>query len=371
MESIELFIKEKMEFAKLRENEANKLRESFVRDFPIEELFSMEIDQYLIAKEGYGNENSFCRRIRYELEPIAHMGNVRFDIFGIYLNEGTNLTLSKTYSLMYGMDFNKAFYHIKEDIIKLLDAVENNDYKFIEESNLNSSFKYKLIMIYFPEKFIPVCTKGTLDKYCKSVGLDLDSKVEMVFKNLALLEWKNSMSQIETWSNTIFMSFCDWLWRSERKVFGDSLLLDINKANLLTNEIDELNLHGETRNAVVKIRVNQGVFRERLLKKYSKCCLCEVSKKDLLTASHIKPWSNCKPEEKLDVDNGFLLCPNHDKLFDKGWISFTEEGIILISNEISEMDRIYLNIKEDLKINLTEKNKEYLKYHRNILFYKS
>ena len=52
---------------------------------------------------------------------------------------------------------------------------------------------------------------------------------------------------------------------------------------------------------------------------------------ELLVASHIKPWSISDANEKLDIHNGLLMCPNHDKLFDRGYISFDDTGRILIS----------------------------------------
>ena len=59
--------------------------------------------------------------------------------------------------------------------------------------------------------------------------------------------------------------------------------------------------------AFVKTRVNQSVFRERLLKKYHTCCLCKVENQALLTASHIKPWAASSADEKLDAENGFCF----------------------------------------------------------------
>ena len=70
----------------------------------------------------------------------------------------------------------------------------------------------------------------------------------------------------------------------------------------------------------------------------------------------------------LEVDNGFLLCPNHDKAFDKGYITFDDDGIIMISKELDEKDRIFLNIRQDIHIELTSGNKKYLNYHRGNLF---
>ena len=74
-----------------------------------------------------------------------------------------------------------------------------------------------------------------------------------------------------------------------------------------------------------------------------------------LIASHIKPWVVSDPAEKLDIENGFLMCLNHDKLFDQGWITFSDDGEIIISEDLSQTDRTFMNIREDINIKLTEK----------------
>lgn len=133
-------------------------------------------------------------------------------------------------------------------------------------------------------------------------------------------------------------------------------------------EINNLPLVGKERVALVKMRVNQSIFRDRLLKKYNNCCLCKVENPALLAASHIKPWVASSSEEKLDADNGFLLCPNHDVLFDGGFISFADDGSILISKRLSEIDCTFMNVNPSMKISLSEQNKKYLEYHRNNVF---
>ena len=100
------------------------------------------------------------------------------------------------------------------------------------------------------------------------------------------------------------------------------------------------------------------------MRKYKKCCLCGFDEPDLLIASHIKPWSESAPDERTDVNNGLLLCPNHDKLFDKYYISFDEEGIILISDGLIETQQKLMNINSNMRINRTEKIKTYMEYHR-------
>ena len=144
----------------------------------------------------------------------------------------------------------------------------------------------------------------------------------------------------------------------------------IDAAEKIVKEIDELKLEGKEKEMVVKTRVNQGEFRTRLLHCFDRCCLCGLSSPDLLIASHIKPWSHSEPAEKLDPNNGLLLCPNHDKLFDGGYISFNEDGKIQISNHISEKDREILNISEGMKISINDKQAKYLAYHREKIYKK-
>lgn len=140
---------------------------------------------------------------------------------------------------------------------------------------------------------------------------------------------------------------------------------------ILTIEKDTEELFGQEKETVVKTRINQDVFRKRLIMKYRHCCLCSVSNERLLIASHIKPWSDSDSYEKLDVNNGLLLCPNHDKLFDTGVISFADNGCILISDELDSINRIFMNVNDDMKIVVDDDNVEYMRYHREKVFKKS
>lgn len=145
----------------------------------------------------------------------------------------------------------------------------------------------------------------------------------------------------------------------------------IKEANDIDSFINTLNLKGEEKYTMIRTRINQSIFRDNLISRYGKCCICGLDNEKLLIASHIKPWSVSEPEEKLNTDNGFLLCPNHDKLFDKGYISFNDDGSILISNKIDNENKRLLNISQEIKITLNENNKKYLKYHRHNIFDKS
>lgn len=125
---------------------------------------------------------------------------------------------------------------------------------------------------------------------------------------------------------------------------------------------------GRDRLALIKLRVNQSAFRNYLFGRYDHCRLCNVSEPSLLVASHIKPWSQSNARERLDVDNGFLFCPNHDQLFDQGWITFDDSGKICLAKELCRQDRDSMHVDENMQITLWEGNKAYLTYHREKIF---
>lgn len=119
------------------------------------------------------------------------------------------------------------------------------------------------------------------------------------------------------------------------------------------------------RKGLVTSRVGQGYYRQELIRKFNgECAVTKSDVEEILIASHIVPWSKSSDDERLDVDNGILLSPLYDALFDKHLISFTDEGEMLVSNNI-EAQTNYLNIEKALKIKVTYGMKKYLKRHRD------
>lgn len=125
------------------------------------------------------------------------------------------------------------------------------------------------------------------------------------------------------------------------------------------------------RTAIVKSRVGQGLFRKRLIDKYKGACIITgVSAKKLLIASHIKPWAVSNNEERLSEENGLLLSPTYDKLFDYGLITFSNQGNMIISSQLSDEDKNKLHLSTDIEYDLKMSSKmmEHLDYHRDIIF---
>ena len=325
--AVPLYEKEKMDDDIARHERAQAEREDFLSRFPIDSIKSLSLDEYAFVSSADGDSHSFCTTMYSELEEIAHTGNAYTHMFGIYYKKGKELALSTTYSNNFGNDFDKAFEQIKSDIYELLDGVENDNYVIVEKSQLHSSFRYKLLAVYFPEKFLPICTKTMMEPICNTMGISFGDR-EMVYSNIDLRKIKESSPLTKDWNNGVFLGFCRWLCDDTAKIHAERKKKLLEMVKQIDEDLNVFQLYGEERETVTKVRVNQGFFRDILLEKYPSCVMCKVSDKSLLIASHIKPWKNSGPDEKTDIDNGFILCPNHDKLFDKGFISFDGSYIL-------------------------------------------
>lgn len=122
---------------------------------------------------------------------------------------------------------------------------------------------------------------------------------------------------------------------------------------------------------IVNARVGQGQFRRDVLDIWSNTCpVTNISTPGLLIASHIVSWALSNDEEKIDGYNGLPLSPNADKLFDKGLISFSDSGQLLVSPSLAISTLNALGINEQTKIEgLTKEHTYYLGRHRNIFGY--
>lgn len=121
------------------------------------------------------------------------------------------------------------------------------------------------------------------------------------------------------------------------------------------------------RKGLVTSRVGQGFYRQELIKKFdNKCAVTGINLEEILIASHIIPWRHSNDEERLDIENGILLSPLYDSLFDKNLISFQDNGDIIISKKIQDTELISL-IDINANIKITEGMKKYLINHRSQL----
>lgn len=118
-------------------------------------------------------------------------------------------------------------------------------------------------------------------------------------------------------------------------------------------------------------RLKQNVYRAALLENMPFCPFTMVADDRLLVACHIKPFSDCEnDDERYDPKNGITMTPTYHTLFDLGFISFEDDGTLLVSPFLSNITKSRLNLKDGNKVRLQNGSGKYLKYHRDNIFCK-
>ena len=154
--------------------------------------------------------------------------------------------------------------------------------------------------------------------------------------------------------------------------------LDKNTFENFEAENDDLipeDFTGETRQVITTQRIKQHFFRRAILSSYrGRCCMSGLSESKLLIASHIVPWSKDKAN-RLNPSNGLCLSAIHDRAFDKGLITLTEDFKILVSDIIKRSKDVFIRVVilplDGKLIEMPEKfspDVAFITWHRNELF---
>ena len=128
------------------------------------------------------------------------------------------------------------------------------------------------------------------------------------------------------------------------------------------------------RNAIVLARRGQGIFRQRVQEIESRCRVTGVDRPEHLRASHCKPWRDATNEERLSGDNGLLLTPSIDHLFDRGFIAFRDDGRLLVSPVAHRpsLARMGVPVDRDCDVGLFHPGQlPFLEFHRDQVFLQS
>ncbi|RXY96820.1 HNH endonuclease [Malacoplasma penetrans] len=147
----------------------------------------------------------------------------------------------------------------------------------------------------------------------------------------------------------------------------------------LYSELDELDIQNLQKEEE-RYSIFRKIFRDKLIAERGVKCefkYCSVKLPELLIASHIEPVYSIVQDDKIDLtkkiekisdsNNGFLLCRNHDGLFDRCLITFDKHGFLKLSETIKNHQED-LNLKCDIQtIDIPNKTViEYLKFHNKL-----
>ena len=142
----------------------------------------------------------------------------------------------------------------------------------------------------------------------------------------------------------------EWEQRIHERLQGDSRLTATEKQQL------------------VLARRGQGKFKENVRRREHECRITRVDRIEHLRASHIKPWRDATNDERLDGENGLLLTPSIDHLFDRGFIGFESDGRLIVSPVADERSLVRMGVPVGERHSVgtfSEGQRRYLEYHRD------
>ena len=176
-------------------------------------------------------------------------------------------------------------------------------------------------------------------------------------------------AEVEVWNE--FSD--DW----DQLAFESERLLNEMKVGQAANEKEPCEFpEGRSRETLTRVRVNQGFFRATVLAAYNgKCCITGLSVPQLLTASHIVPWS-VDVKNRANPQNGLCLNAIHDRAFDCGLLTITPNLKIRVSPQMAKnaQDKAARDVFErydGASISLPRRfvpHAEFLRYHNDKVF---
>lgn len=192
-----------LSYDKRHEDIATQTRGEFLRSFPISRLAKITLDEYVIGHK----RPTFCAQVEAKTRPWANIQGATSAKFGIYYGKTkTDPKVTYRYARRYA-NKEEAFRSIKAALLDLVDLgrKQTPDFKKIDDIALSQMFKAKILSLYFPERFLNVCSSEHLEMLGIELGFDDQLPISQ-YQHL-LLKAKQSNPITRNWSNSKFTAF--------------------------------------------------------------------------------------------------------------------------------------------------------------------
>lgn len=271
--------------------------------------------------------------------------------------------------------FTAKCFMLKKDLISYLTAVkyeyEHPSQEYRDKDNLPTLWQTRMNkvlslddVIFFNIEFQSQITgdRGYINSHDKNYKIIRELSLPLI-SYIYAEKVGNENDPLYYWK--LFVDF-NAIWEKQNGplVFQYGKKLSSDKKNLTKKEQSE-------QQEVRRARDGQGKYREQLLEQCRFCPFTMIADERLLIASHIKPWAASDDAEKIDPYNGYMLSPLYDKLFDRGFITFTENRHVILSDFISPYTWKQIGLKNDTFINalpMDEARIKYLNFHHESVF---
>lgn len=282
----------------------------------------------------------------------------------------------KMYDFYGKQGFTAKCFMLKKDLIAYMQAIKNEYSKpsqeYAKKDNLPSLWNKRMTMINKLDDVIFFNIKDQNQIAGPRGYINSDDDGYQLIRNIALPlvsyvyveKVGHESAPIFYWK--LFVDF-DAIWEKQ----NGPLVFNYGKFKEKDNFPKIEKIEDEKNQEIKRTREGQAKYREELLMQCPYCPFTMITEERLLIASHIKPWAASDDNEKIDPFNGYILSPLYDKLFDRGFITFTDNRHVILSECISPYTWKKLGLKNDTFIQalpMDEKRIAYLKFHQQSVF---
>ena len=180
--------------------EYEKQRQAFVRDYSIDRIRNLTLDEYVIGK---GSDNrSFCYRIERELDQLGRILGATANKFGVYYGKTkSDATMQYRFASHWGETVNEAFDKVKESISDLLVNADNTN--IINQNLLSPMFKGKILFLFHPEKYLNIYSYNHLSHFITHLNIITQSTKELDLQK-SLMDYKATWSELQNESPFLY-----------------------------------------------------------------------------------------------------------------------------------------------------------------------
>lgn len=290
------------------------LRKEFVSEFDRDTLENLTLEQYAMRT---GDKKNFCYRLEREQIGMGDIRNATAKKFGIWVRKATG---EYDFTKKYGKTAGEAFSVIRDELCKLVDAGETDDYTAIRNNKIAPIVRFKILSMYYPNKFLTIHSERHLLHFCEKANVPFTMDDDELVLQRKLILWKNSQTKIRDYS---LLEYVAYLY----KEFGVPPTVDkglTEKKSRLRKLKDELRdfdrQHPKSKMTEVEVVQRSSIVANIVKERAAGVCqLCNKpapfynkSGEAYLECHHIRWLARGGADE---VYNAVALCPNcHRKM---------------------------------------------------------
>lgn len=290
------------------------LRKEFVSEFDRDTLENLTLEQYAMRA---GDKKNFCYRLEREQIGMGDIRNATAQKFGIWVRKTTG---EYDFTKKYGKTPEEAFSVIRDELCKLVDAGEADDYTAIRDNKIAPIVRFKILSMYYPNKFLTIHSERHLSYFCEKADVPFTVDDDELVLQRKLILWKNSQTKIRDYS---LLEYVAYLYEK----FGDPPTVDkglTKKKSRLRKMKDELKdfdrQHPKSKMTEVEVVQRSSIVANIVKERAAGVCqLCNKpapfynkSGEAYLECHHVEWIARGGADE---IYNAVALCPNcHRKM---------------------------------------------------------